>query len=57
MMGLHVTAYNIDYPKGSIQDAKLLVVAPSKVVMLLVASPLRRTSTEAVREITSCHTS
>ena len=30
----------------------MLVVAPSKEVILLVASPLRRTSTEAVRKIT-----
>ena len=46
--GLHVTARR--RRKGLIQEAKVLVV---KEVVLLVASPLRRTSTEAVRKITS----
>ena len=43
--------------KGLILEAKLLVVAPLKEAIPLVASPLRRTSTEVVRKITSCYIS
>ena len=39
--------------KGLIQETKLLVGAPTKETVLLLSSPVRRTSTEAVR-ITSC---
>lgn len=37
--------------------AKLLVGAPLKEVALLLPSPVRRSSTEAVRKITSCYIS
>ena len=39
------------------REAKLLMVAPPKEAVLLVASPIRRTSTEAVRKLTSCYIS
>ena len=39
--------------KGLVPESKLLVVAPPKEVVLLVASPLRRTSTR----VTSCYIS
>ena len=47
--GLHVTACR--HRKGLIQEAKLLVVAPPKEVILLVASPDIHRSSETSNEL------